>query len=230
MNKKKVLIVEDEKEISKITRAYFEKSGYEVYQAYDGQEALDLFKDESFDLITLDIMIPKINGFEVLKIIRSSSLVPVIIISALDQEENILKGYELKVDDYMPKPFNPKILVAKAENLLNRVNNLSTTTVYKKGAITLDFEKHTITKDNNEIQLSKTEFDLLTLLIKHENRACSRDMLLDEIWGLSTYVDNRIVDTYVKNLRKELKPYNYIKTIYKSGYMFSLKDDEESQL
>jgi len=225
MEKKKVLIVEDEKEISRITRAYFEKNGYEVYQAFDGQEALDIFKDGDFDLITLDIMLPKINGFEALKIIRSSSLIPVIIITALDDEENILKGYELKVDDYVPKPFNPKVLVAKANNLLNRLQNLSTTTEYKKGSLVLNFEKHTIYKDQKELNLSKTEFDLLTLLIKHEDRACTRDMLLDEIWGLSTYVDNRIVDTYIKNLRKELKPYNYIHTIYKSGYMFSIKED-----
>ncbi|MCR5786321.1 MAG: response regulator transcription factor [Acholeplasmatales bacterium] len=226
MDKKKVLIVEDEKEISKITRAYFERAGYEVYQAYDGEEALQIFKDEDFDLITLDIMIPKINGFEVLKIIRTSSLVPVIIISALDQEENILKGYELKVDDYMPKPFNPKILLAKANNLLNRLNNLSTTTEYKKGALTLNFETHTVMKDTEELLLSKTEFDLLSLLIKHEDRTCSRDMLLDEIWGLNSYVDNRIVDTYIKNIRKDLKPYNYIHTIYKAGYMFSLKENK----
>lgn len=229
MDKKKVLIVEDEKEISKITRAYFERAGYEVFQAYDGEEALQIFKDEDFDLITLDIMLPKFNGFEVLKIIRTSSLVPVIIISALDQEENILKGYELKVDDYMPKPFNPKILLAKANNLLNRLNNLSTTTEYKKGALTLNFEKHTVMKDDTELMLSKTEFDLLALLIKHEDRTCTRDMLLDEIWGLNSYVDNRIVDTYVKNLRKDLKPYNYIHTIYKSGYMFSLKENNNEQ-
>jgi two-component system response regulator VanR len=229
MDKKKVLIVEDEKEISKITRAYFERAGYEVFQAYDGEEALQIFKDEDFDLITLDIMLPKFNGFEVLKIIRTSSLVPVIIISALDQEENILKGYELKVDDYMPKPFNPKILLAKANNLLNRLNNLSTTTEYKKGALTLNFEKHTVMKDDTELMLSKTEFDLLALLIKHEDRSCTRDMLLDEIWGLNSYVDNRIVDTYVKNLRKDLKPYNYIHTIYKSGYMFSLKENNNEQ-
>ena len=229
MDKKKVLIVEDEKEISKITRAYFERAGYEVFQAYDGEEALQIFKDEDFDLITLDIMLPKFNGFEVLKIIRTSSLVPVIIISALDQEENILKGYELKVDDYMPKPFNPKILLAKANNLLNRLNNLSTTTEYKKGALTLNFEKHTVMKDDIELMLSKTEFDLLALLIKHEDRSCTRDMLLDEIWGLNSYVDNRIVDTYVKNLRKDLKPYNYIHTIYKSGYMFSLKENNNEQ-
>lgn len=229
MDMKKVLIVEDEREISKITRAYFEKAGYEVYQAFDGQEALDIFKDEDFDLVTLDLMLPKIHGFEVLKIIRSSSLVPVIIITALDDEENILKGYELKVDDYVPKPFNPKVLVAKANNLLNRLNNLSTLTIYEKGALVLNFETHTIKKDGKELTLSKTEFDLLSLLIKHEDRVCSRDMLLDEIWGLSTYVDNRIVDTYVKNLRKELKPYNYIKTIYKSGYMFTLNTDSNAE-
>lgn len=225
---KKVLIVEDEYEISKITKAYFEKAGYEVFQAFTGEEALNVFQAEDFDLVTLDIMLPKLNGFEVLKIIRSSSLVPVIIITALDDEENILKGYELKVDDYMPKPFNPKVLVAKANNLLNRLSNLSTTTKYQKGALELNFEKHTVYKDNEEILLSKTEFDLLALLIKLEDRVCSRDLILDEIWGQATYVDNRIVDTYVKNLRKMIKPYNYIKTIYKSGYMFSLKESDNN--
>ncbi len=226
MEKKKILIVEDEKEISKITKAYFEKAGFEVYQAFDGEEALSIFKDEDFDLITLDIMLPKLNGFEVLKIIRSSSLVPVIIITALDDEDNILKGYELKVDDYVPKPFNPKVLVAKALNLLTRLDKINETLVYQKGALTLDFETHNVKKDDTWLNLSKTEFDLLTLLIKQEDRSCSRDMLLDEIWGLDSFVDNRIVDTYIKNLRKALNPYNYIKTIYKSGYMFSLKDEK----
>lgn len=224
---KNVLIVEDEEEISRITKAYFKKAGFEVFQAFDGEQAIDLFKNEHFDLITLDIMLPKLDGFEVLKIIRSSSLVPVIIISALDDEANIIKGYDLKVDDYMPKPFNPKILVAKALNLLNRLENAQETIGYSKGALTLDFEKHTIKKDNEWLNLSKTEFDLLVFLIKHEDRACSREMLLDEIWGLDSYVDSRIVDTYIKTLRKELKPYDYIKTIYKAGYMFSLKDNEE---
>lgn len=226
MDKKKVLVVEDEREISKITKAYFEKAGFEVYQAFDGQEALDIFRDIDFDLITLDIMLPKLNGFEVLKIIRSSSLVPVIIITALDDEDNILKGYELKVDDYVPKPFNPKVLVAKALNLLNRLDKISETVTYTKGGLTLDFESHKVKKNDTWLNLSKTEFDLLALLIKQEDRTCSRDMLLDEIWGLDSFVDNRIVDTYVKNLRKEISPYNYIKTIYKSGYMFTLKDEK----
>lgn len=224
---KSVLIVEDEEEISRITKAYFKKAGFEVFQAFDGEAALDLFKNEHFDLITLDIMIPKLNGFEVLKIIRSSSLVPVIIISALDDEANMIKAYDLKVDDYMPKPFNPKILVAKALNLLNRLDKAEDTIGYTKGELTLDFEKHTVKNGDTWLNLSKTEFDLLVFLIKHEDRACSREMLLDEIWGLDSYVDSRIVDTYIKTLRKELKPLDYIKTIYKAGYMFTLKNDKE---
>ncbi len=224
---KSVLIVEDEEEISRITKAYFKKAGFEVFQAFDGESALDLFKNEHFDLITLDIMIPKLNGFEVLKIIRSSSLVPVIIISALDDEANMIKAYDLKVDDYMPKPFNPKILVAKALNLLNRLDMAEDTIGYTKGELTLDFEKHTVKNGDTWLNLSKTEFDLLVFLIKHEDRACSREMLLDEIWGLDSYVDSRIVDTYIKTLRKELKPLDYIKTIYKAGYMFTLKNDKE---
>ena len=227
MTNKKILIVEDDKELSRISRDYFEASGFEVYQAFDGEEALKIVKDIQIDLITLDIMLPKIDGFEVLKIIRSSTLVPVIIVSAINDEENVLKGYNLKVDDFISKPYKPKVLVAKAINLLERVNNSQSLTKYVKGALELDFEKHTVLKDKELLTLSKTEFDLLSMLVRHENQVCSRTMLLDEIWGLSSYVDDRIVDTYVKNLRKELKPYNYIKTIFKSGYMFSLENDEK---
>ena len=227
MSAKKILIVEDDKELSKISRDYFEASGFEVYQAYDGEEALKIIKDIEIDLITLDIMLPKLDGFEVLKIIRSSTFVPVIIVSAINDESNMLKGYNLKVDDFISKPYKPRVLVAKAINLLERVNKTNELTKYTKGALELDFEQHTIKKDNQTLELSKTEFDLLSMLIRHENQVCTRSMLLDEIWGLSSYVDDRIVDTYVKNLRKALKPYNYIKTIFKSGYMFTLENDEQ---
>lgn len=221
---KKILIVEDEKELSKIMKDYFSHEGYEVYQAYDGDEALKIYNETLVDLITLDIMLPKISGYEVLKIIRSSSNVPIIMISALDSDENIIKGYENYVDDYITKPFNPRILLLKVNNLFKKLSD-NQKTEYVKGNIRLNFQTHTVTKDLETLNLSKTEFDILALLIKHENEVCSRVFILDEVWGLNSFVEDRIIDTYIKKLRKELKPYNYIKTIFKSGYMFSLEDE-----
>lgn len=229
MKKQCILLVEDELNLLRILETYFTKAGYEVYTASDGQEALNIFYNTNLDLIVLDIMIPQIDGFEVAKRIRSTSNIPIIIMTALGEENNMIKGYNLKIDDYVVKPLKPKILVMKVNNLLERLNEPQAMKQnYIIGNISLDFGNFKAYLNDVDLGLSKTEFKLLSYLIKNQNRACSRSLLLDEIWGMDVYVDNRIVDTYIKNLRKALKPYNYIKTIFGLGYMFSLEDKNEN--
>lgn len=223
---KKILIVEDEPTLQRIIKTYFEKNNYIVYTADNGEEAVKTFKETVLDLIILDIMLPKMNGFEVCKIIRSSSDVPIIMMSALGEEHNMLTGYSLKVDDYIVKPFPPKVLVAKVNNLLSRINKpKELITNYSVGAITIDYNANLVYIDNNLIELSKTEFDILCFFINNQDKACTRELILDEIWGMDVFVDVRIVDTYIKQLRKAIKPYNYIKTVFKIGYKFSLNEE-----
>lgn len=225
---KRILIVEDEPTLQRIIKTYFEKNGYDVYVASDGEQALTLFKDTILDIIVLDIMLPKIDGFEVCKIIRSSSNIPIIMMTALGEEQNMLYGYSLKVDDYIIKPFPPKVLVAKVNNLLSRIQKPEELIkIYEVGGIKIDYNANIAYVDNKKISLSKTEFDLLCLFIQNQDKACSRELLLDEVWGMDVYVDYRIVDTYIKQLRKAIKPYSYIKTVFKVGYKFSLGNDNE---
>ena len=229
MKKYNILIVEDETNILRIISNYFKKANYEVYEASDGEEALNVFYNTNLDIIILDIMLPKIDGFEVARRIRSSSNIPLIAMTALGQEQDMIKGYSLKFDDYVVKPLRPKILVMKVNNLLARLNKPEDMKQsYQIKNITLDFGNIKAYLDNKDLNLSKTEFKLLAYLINNKNRACSRNLLLDEVWGMEVYVDSRIVDTYIKNLRKALKPYNYIKTVFGLGYMFSQEENEQS--
>ena len=225
---KNILIIEDELNILRILSSYFEKDGYTVFQATDGKEGLSLFLNTKIDLIILDVMLPKIDGFELAKRIRSNSNVPIIIMTALGDETNMLKGYQLNCDDYIVKPFPPKVLVSKANVLLKRINNSADlTNIYKVGPLELNFLTNELKIDGVNKEISKTEFELLAFLIKNKNKACSRTLLLDEIWGLDVYVDGRIVDTYIKNLRKILKPYTYIKTVFGVGYQFEESHEKD---
>lgn len=227
MEKKCILIIEDEPTINRIVASYFEKAGYQVFSANNGFKGLELFDQESIDLICLDIMIPHIDGWTVAKTIRETSDVPIIIMSALSEEEDILKGYSLQVDDYITKPFNPKILVAKAKNILLRAS-------YKEepkneliaGEIRLNIDEHKAYNKNQAINLSKTEFELLKYFITHQGKICSRGLLLDEVWGINVYVEERIVDTYVKKLRKHLSDSGYcIQTVFGVGYRFEANEE-----
>lgn len=230
MNDNTILIIEDEPTINRIVSNYFLKEKYNVLSALDGFRGLQLFSKNKVDLVCLDIMMPNINGWDVAKTIRETSNVPIIMMSALSEEEDILKGYSLKVDDYITKPFNPKILVAKVKNLLDRLENqdnaIQTSGVLEISGIKMDLETHKAYIENIEVDLSKTEFDLLKYFLKHEGKICSRNLLLDEVWGIDVYVEDRIVDTYVKKLRKYLgKRSHYIKTVFGVGYRFEVIDD-----
>jgi len=225
-----ILIIEDEPTINRIVTNYFIKEKFRVLSALDGFKGLQLFSKNQVDLVCLDIMMPNVNGWDVAKTIRETSNVPIIMMSALSEEEDILKGYSLRVDDYITKPFNPKILVAKAVNLLDRVKNHEITSqtsgFLKVKGITMDLDTHKAYIDDIEVDLSKTEYDLLKFFLEHQGKICSRNLLLDEVWGIDVYVEDRIVDTYVKKIRKYLgdKSY-YIKTVFGVGYRFEAIDE-----
>jgi len=226
-----ILIIEDEPTINRIVSNYFIKEKFKVLSALDGFKGLQLFSKNKVDLVCLDIMMPNVNGWDVAKTIRETSNVPIIMMSALSEEEDILKGYSLKVDDYITKPFNPKILVAKVRNLLERLQDHDysnqTSGDMEVNGIKLSLDTHQAFIDDSEVILTKTEFDLLKYFLQHQGKICSRNLLLDEVWGIDVYVEDRIVDTYVKKLRKYLGPKSgYIKTIFGVGYRFEAVNEE----
>lgn len=229
MEKMQILIIEDEPTINRIVANYFTKEGFIVHCAKNGFEGLEIFTREDINLICLDIMIPHVDGWIVAKTIRETSDVPIIMMSALSEEEDILKGYSLQVDDYVTKPFNPKILVAKAKNLLNRTRkpvDIRDEKIIKAGVISLDIEQYKAYYKDEKINLSRTEFELLRYFITHQGKICSRSLLLDEVWGIDVYVEERIVDTYVKKIRKHLRENeHYIQTVFGVGYRFEVIEE-----
>lgn len=218
----KVLLVEDEKLIRMFIVDYFSKMDALVVEAAEGYEALSLF-DDTFDIVLLDIMMPGIDGYEVCKMIRQKSEVPILFISALGEEDDKLKGYSLGADDFISKPFTPSLLYAKCCALLKRVKK--ETLFLQEGVITVDEDTHEVMVGDTLIQLSHKEYMLLVYLMKNKRKILSRDQLLDYIWGYDYYGDQRIVDTYVKKLRKKLLgASSYIQTVVKIGYMFDVKE------
>jgi two-component system response regulator VanR len=227
---KTILIVEDEPTIQNVVKKYFESEGFRVITANDGFAALEQFNANHIDLICLDIMMPNIDGWTVTETIRETSDVPIIIMTALSSEENVLKGYEYRIDDYITKPFNPKILVAKTKSLLNRIS--TPTAIDKKptsslvfGPLDLNPTTMIFKVDGRIVELSKTEFDLIHFFMDHQQQVCSRDLILSSVWGDSG-VETRIVDTYIKKIRKLLGPHaKMISTVFGSGYRFEAKDE-----
>lgn len=218
----KVLLVEDEKLIRVFIVEYFNKQGAAVIEAGDGYEALSLL-DETYDIVLLDIMMPGIDGYEVCKLIRQKSDVPILFISALSEDENKLKGYELGADDFISKPFTPSLLYAKCNALLKRLKKDNHS--YDEGIIHIDEDTHEVFINEKAIQLSHKEYVMLVYFIENKRKILSRDQLLDYIWGYDYYGDQRIVDTYVKKLRKKLLEASpYIQTVVKVGYMFDPKE------
>ena len=226
-----ILIIEDEPTINRIVSNYFIKEKFKVLSALDGFKGLQLFSKNKVDLVCLDIMMPNVNGWDVAKTIRETTNVPIIMMSVISEDKDILKGYSLKVDDYITKPFNPKILVAKVRNLLERLQDQDysnqTSGDIEVSGIKLSLDTHKAFIEDNEVILTKTEFDLLKYFLQHQGKICSRNLLLDEVWGIDVYVEDRIVDTYVKKLRKYLGPKaGYIKTIFGVGYRFESIDEK----
>lgn len=224
----KILVVDDESRMRKLVRDFLVKKGYEVLEAGDGEEALDLFySDTKIALIILDVMMPKMNGWEVCKEIRQTSKVPIIMLTAKCDESDELIGFELGVDEYVTKPFSPKILVARVEAILRRTNAIGQEAVTKEsGGIILDKTAHQVSVDGVEIELSFKEFELLAYFMENKGIALSREKILNGVWGYDYFGDARTVDTHVKKLRSKLGDKgNYIKTVWGMGYKYSVESD-----
>ena len=223
---KNILIVEDELRIRFLLRDYFLKEGFHIIEASDGDEGINAFSNNKIDLVILDIMMPKVDGITVLEIIRKSSDVPVILLTAKGQEEDKLFGYEMGADDYITKPFSPKVLIAKVKALLKRTSEISDTNNKNFSGLTINRLSHEVKIDGNLVNLSPKEFELITYLADNEGIALSRDNILDHVWGIDYYGDIRTVDTNVKRLREKLgDKSNLIVTVRGSGYRFESKHE-----
>ncbi|MCQ2535970.1 MAG: response regulator transcription factor [Lachnospiraceae bacterium] len=221
MENGRILVVDDEEKIRKLVKDFLVKKGYEVIEAKDGEEALDLFYDQKdISLIILDVMMPKINGYQVLKEIRETSQIPIIMLTAKVEESDELLGFELGVDEYVCKPFSPKTLVARVEAILHRREVESQVTI-EEGGIVIDKGAHTVTIDGEPIEVSAKEFELLAYFVENKGIALSRDKILNNVWNYDYFGDARTIDTHVKKLRSKMKDKgDYIKTVWGMGYKF----------
>ncbi len=216
---KTILVVEDEKKIRELLVDYLTESNYHVLEAEDGEEAMDIFHSSSVDLVVLDIMIPKMNGFEVCKEIRKKKDTLIIFLSAKSEETDKLIGFELGADEYITKPFSPKVLVARVNALFKIVHKSKTPAITKIGALAIDFDSYSVVVDEKEVSLTSKEFQLLSLLVENKGRVLKRNYLLDTIWGYDFFGTERVLDTNIKTLRKKLGSCSgVIKTIIGVGY------------
>lgn len=224
MDRLKILVVDDESRMRKLVRDFLVKRDFDVVEAGDGEAALDLFYDDKdIALIILDVMMPKMNGWEVCREIRESSKVPIIMLTAKSDESDELMGFELGVDEYISKPFSPKILVARVEAILRRTNQLNMEGSLNVGGICLDKNAHTVTIDGKNIEMSFKEFELLTYFMENVGIALSREKILNHVWNYDYFGDARTIDTHVKKLRSKLGDKGeYIKTIWGMGYKFEV--------
>ncbi len=224
MSDLKILLVDDEARMRKLVKDFLVKKGYVILEAGDGEEALEVFyKNNDISLILLDVMMPKLDGFSVLREIRKVSKVPVIILTAKGEEEDELKGFELGVDEYISKPFSPKILSARVDALLRRANKLDDG-VITAGNIEVNKTSHIVKVCGNPVELSYKEFELLVYFIENKGIALSREKILNNVWNYDYFGDARTIDTHVKKLRAKLtKDADYIKTIWGMGYKFEVE-------
>lgn len=224
MEQIKILVVDDESRMRKLVRDFLERAGFQVLEVGDGMEALDLFyEDQGISLIILDVMMPKMDGWEVCREIRKESKVPIIMLTARGEERDELNGFELGVDEYISKPFSPKILVARVNALLRRTSGLSMDQTIAAGGIEIDKAAHIVKIDGNMIDLSFKEFELLTYFIENQGIALSREKILNNVWNYDYFGDARTIDTHVKKLRNKLGDKGeYIRTIWGMGYKFEV--------
>lgn len=223
MDRLKILVADDESRMRKLLKDFLAKSGYEVLEAENGEQAVDIFLDtKDIALLILDVMMPKMDGWEVCREIRKNSKVPIIMLTAKSSEADELKGFELGVDEYITKPFSPKILVARVEAVLRRSHGAATDEVVCAGVIVIDKAAHQVTVDGKAIELSYKEFELLTYFVENQGIALSREKILNNVWNYDYFGDARTIDTHVKKLRSKLgeKGGEYIKTIWGMGYKF----------
>ena len=225
MNDITVLVVDDESRMRKLIRDFLAQKGYSILEAQDGEEALKVFEENKnkIGIILLDVMMPKLDGWSVLRQIRQTSNVPIIMLTARGEEQDELFGFELGVDEYISKPFSPKILVARVEAILKRTQG-DTKEVKDYGGIEIDKEGRTVTVDGKVLELSLREYELLVYLVENENIALSRDKILNNVWNYDYYGDSRTIDSHIKKIRHKLgKRGKYIKTMRGVGYKFEVK-------
>ena len=224
----KVLVVDDEARMRKLVKDFLTVKGFQVLEAGDGEEAVDIFfKQKDIALIILDVMMPKMDGWEVCKTIRQYSKVPIIMLTARSEERDELQGFKLGVDEYISKPFSPKILVARVEAILRR-SNMTVKEISDVGGICLDKPAHQVTIDGKPIDLSYKEFELLNYFIDNQGIALSREKILNNVWNYDYFGDARTIDTHVKKLRSKMgEKGNYINTIWGMGYKFEVDDDSQ---
>lgn len=219
----KILIVDDEQKIREVIREYSEFNGHETAEAADGMTAVGLCKLNDYDLIIMDIMMPKLDGFSACKEIKKIKDIPIIMLSARSEEYDKLFGFELGIDDYVVKPFSPKELMARVNAVLARKNSgtASTEHVYNFDGLSVNIAARVVTVDGERVELTPKEYDLLFYLVENKNIALSRDKLLSDIWGYDFFGDDRTIDTHIKNLRNNLGKYrDYIVTLRGVGYKF----------
>ena len=225
----KVMVVDDEERMRKLVRDFLVKKNFEVIEAGDGAEAVDkFFSTRDIALIILDVMMPKMDGWEVVREIRKESKVPIIMLTAKSDERDEALGFELGVDDYVSKPFSPKILVARVEALLCRSGAFGSDDILKAGAIEIDKAAHQVQIDGQPVELSFKEFELLTYFVENQGIALSREKILNSVWNYDYFGDARTIDTHVKKLRAKMgQRGNYIKTIWGMGYKFEADDEQK---
>ena len=225
MDRLKVLVVDDEERMRKLISDFLKIKGYETVEAGDGEEAIDVFfADKEIALIILDVMMPKMDGWEVLKTVREHSKVPVIMLTARTEETDELKGFEYGADEYISKPFSPKILVARVEAILRR-SGVNQDEVVRVGGIEVDKSAHSVKIDGKEIELSFKEYELLLYFIENKGIALSREKILTNVWTDDYFGDARTIDTHVKKLRAKMGTKgDYIKTVWGMGYKFEVEE------
>ena len=224
MNELKILVVDDESRMRKLVKDFLTRAGYQVLEAQDGEEAVDTFySTKGINLLVLDVMMPKMDGWEVVKEIRKVSKVPIIMLTARSDERDELLGFDLGVDEYISKPFSPKILVARVEAILRRTGQSNPDEVLSAGGIVIDKAAHQATVDGKTMDLSFKEFELLTYFLENEGIALSREKILNSVWNYDYFGDARTIDTHVKKLRSKMGDKGeYIKTVWGMGYKFEV--------
>ncbi|MEY8323421.1 response regulator transcription factor [Lachnospiraceae bacterium 54-11] len=225
MERLKILVVDDEARMRKLVKDFLVKSSYDVMEAEDGSQALDIFYEQKdIALIILDVMMPKLDGWEVCREIRQYSKVPVIMLTAKSDERDELLGFQLGVDEYISKPFSPKILVARVEAILRRTNQLGSEQTLAAGGIVIDKAAHSVAIDGKSIDLSYKEFELLAYFLENKGIALSREKILNNVWNYDYFGDARTIDTHVKKLRSKMEGKGeLIKTIWGMGYKFDVE-------
>ena len=225
MEKLKILVVDDESRMRKLVKDFLEREGHIIIEAADGMEAMDIFyENKDIALIILDVMMPRMDGWQVCREVRALSQVPIIMLTARGEERDELQGFELGVDEYISKPFSPKILVARVNAILKRGRAAASEDLIDDGVIVIDKAAHLVKIDDVPIDLSVKEFELLTYFVENQKMALSREKILNNVWDYDYFGDARTIDTHVKKLRSKLgEKGNYIKTIWGMGYKFEVE-------